>query len=285
MRVFLPLALVAVFAAMPEAQASTVSFSFTQNSCSGGCSPSPFGTVTLTDEGSGAAAYVLVSETLTAGEEFAGTGAGKSLGFNIDFIGLITLTSLEITNLTSGFTAGDTSYKAAGIGSFSDYVDCSICTGGNPGQPTSLSFDVSSTAGAITTASFITDSAGYYFASDILAGNGNTGNVANNTPGTVSATPEPATFGLIGLSLVGFGLLRRKRKTSRRPGGDRYPFFRDQAACILPNASPKADHRRDPKSQQERGSGLRHRTSLAPTQDLNGAQCIGSGHPFAGFEL
>jgi hypothetical protein len=216
MKVFPSLALVAVFAAMPAAQASTSTFSFTQNSCTGGCgTDDPFATVTLADEGSGSTAYVLVAETLNTGEEFVKTGAGESLQFNINFTGLITLTSLQITNLTSGFTAGNTGGTAAGIGSFSDYVYCSNCTGGNPGQPTSLSFDLSSTGGGITTASFVTDSAGYYFASDVLGNNGKTGNVADDTLGAVSATPEPATFGLIGSSLAGFGLLRRKRKLNR----------------------------------------------------------------------
>jgi hypothetical protein len=209
------LALATLFVAACAAQASTATFTFTQESCTGTCGTDvPFATVTLTDEGSGSSEFVLVNETLNTDEEFVGTGAGDSLEFNINFTGLITLTSLEITNLTAGFTAGNAADSAAGIGDFSDYVTCSSCTGGNPGQPTSLSFDLSSTAGAITTASFIADSAGYYFSSDIKGNNGKTGNVASNTAGTISATPEPATFGLIGLSLTALGLLRRKRKLS-----------------------------------------------------------------------
>ncbi len=204
---------------MPGAQASTVTYSLNLGGCSGGCGADvPFATVTLTDEGSGATAFTLVTETLNTSEVYAAS-SGEALEFNFNFTGLFTLTSLQITNLTSGFANGAASGSAPPYGSFSDYISCSSCSGGNPGNPAGpLSFDIGSTAGPVTTASFVANSGGDYFASDIRGTNGNTGDVSTNTAGTVSATPEPATFGLIGLSLAGVGLLRRKRKTSQATG-------------------------------------------------------------------
>ena len=86
---------------------------------------------------------------------------------------------------------------------------CSTGTGGNAPFTGTLSFDVVSAG--ITPESFVA-TGGFYFVSDIKAGNVNgtpTGNVA--APGPASATPEPASLSLIGAGLLGLGILRRRR--------------------------------------------------------------------------
>ncbi|MDE3197589.1 MAG: hypothetical protein KGN84_14660, partial [Acidobacteriota bacterium] len=61
----------ALFFAAIAAQASTITFLLDQDGCTGTCGPGPYGTVTLTDAGSGANAYVIVTETLAAGEVYS----------------------------------------------------------------------------------------------------------------------------------------------------------------------------------------------------------------------
>jgi hypothetical protein len=61
------------------------------------------------DQGSGSTAYVLVTETLNTGEVYA-KSSGEALEFN--FTGYLSLTNLQITNLTPGFANGAASNTA-----------------------------------------------------------------------------------------------------------------------------------------------------------------------------
>ena len=91
--------------------ANTILFTLDQDGCTGGCLTGTFPTVTLTDNGSGASAFVTVTETLAASEWYAGTGAGEALEFNV--AGAIT-----ITNLTPNFVVGPAPDKASTFGTF-----------------------------------------------------------------------------------------------------------------------------------------------------------------------
>jgi hypothetical protein len=190
--------------------ASTV-FTLDQNGCTPGCGTPPFATVTLTDNGTGASAYVSVTETLLAtNERFAGGGAGDALEFNV-------VGPISITALTAGFAIGPAPDSASTFGPFLESVTCSTCTGGqstNPAGP--LSFNVSSTAG-VTTASFVGNNyhnGDYFFASDIVGNNGKTGNVAALGGGTITggSVPEPLSMFLMGAGLLGIGVLRKFRR-------------------------------------------------------------------------
>jgi len=180
-----------------SAHAATITFTLTQDGCTGTCGTAPFGTITLTDNGSGSSAFVTVKETLATNERFAGTGAGDALEFSV--AGAITL-----SNFSSGFGAGPGPDTASTFGTFLESATCTTCQGGNASNPPGpLSFNVSSATG-VTVSSFIANAGGYFFSADIVGNNGNTGNVAAMA-GTASA-PEPASgllvaaaFGLVGL--------------------------------------------------------------------------------------
>lgn len=197
-----------------SANASTETFTLNQQSCSGTCGVAPYATVTLTDNGTGSSAYVSVIETLitTNGtEKWAGTGAGEALGFNLLSAAgtpTITIASTETTDFAVG-----SAYSKGDTGSFANAVTCLNCTGSNSTYTGTLNFNVTSTLG-VTVADFTTagNGKGFYFASDIMGNNGNTGNVEGNTAGVLTAAPEPGTVGLMlsGILLTGFGSLRRK---------------------------------------------------------------------------
>src|SRR5580765_3456260 len=80
-----------------KASADTITFNLTQDACTGTCGTAPFGTVTLTDNGSGG---VNVSVALKAGENFAGTGAGDALEFNLAPLNTSNPPAISITNIT-----------------------------------------------------------------------------------------------------------------------------------------------------------------------------------------
>ena len=201
------LAICGGLAFLPTAGASTV-FTFNMDACSGSCGASPFGTVSLVQTGGGGAGtFVTVTEMLAANERFAGTGAGDALEFNV--AGPIT-----IGNITAGFGVGPAPDTASAFGTFLESVSCTACQGGNANNPVGpLSFTVSSASG-VTVADFTVNAGGYYFATDIVGNNGNTGNVGARGSGQ-NPTPEPATLALTGLGLLGLGAFGRRLRKSQ----------------------------------------------------------------------
>jgi len=190
-----------LFGVVPMMHADLL-FTLDQDGCSSGCGTAPFGTVELV-QGTNS---VSVTVTLAANENFAGTGAGDALEFNVKGN-----PTIDTTSLTDGFAIGPAPDTASTFGHFLESVTCTKvpdgCRGGS-GPTGPLSFTVK--LSGITVDDFIANDKGYYFSADILGNNGKTGNVAANAGVTVQQTPEPMTFSLLGAGLVGVGLLRRR---------------------------------------------------------------------------
>lgn len=199
----------ALLVAMVPAQASTLQYSLSISGCSSSCGTPPFATILL-DQTSATA--VTVTETLKAGELYAGGGAGDALGFNL--LG----GAATISNLSTGFEVGPANTKYSTFGDFQYSIKCTICKGGqDTNAPGPLSFVVSRASG-LTLADFTVNADGFYFASDIVGTTGATGNVGTAGPSVPStATPEPVSMLLAGAGLLGLGLVRRfPRKAAQR---------------------------------------------------------------------
>src|SRR5258706_8009417 len=197
------LALFALAVSVPSARADIITFTLDQDGCTGTCGSAPFGTVVISDNGSGNSAFVHVVETLAANENFAGSGAGQDLEFNV--AGAITISHIS----PGSFIVGPAPATASTFGTFLASVTCDICQGGS-GPTGPLSFDVGSATG-VTTANFFANAGGYFFASDISGNNGKTGNVAPKAGRSPQPppVPEPTSIVLFG-TLVSAGFLMKK---------------------------------------------------------------------------
>ncbi len=194
----------------------------------GSLAPTPgnYGTVTLTNYGTGASAYVQVDVELKTGSNFVGTGAGYSITWNIQGNPALEVAgdngsngfdnSLALPNTFVLQDQGTHSYDATSGQTFSaspfhDIGEYAIdrTTSGNSGtKVTSLIFDVTTTGG-LTLSDFVAKN-GVYFTADIFlagcTGDSCTGNVA---------VPEPRTWLLFIAGLLGLTMLQRRRKPVR----------------------------------------------------------------------
>ena len=202
-----------IFFVAVASQASSVSYDITEDLSSSGFGPSspiPYGTVTLTEDGSDVDFLV----HLNNGNEFFRTGAGDRAYFLFNASGITlndfinpTPSNLEIENGDGSNTFGNgaSGYFQYGVG-----VDISGNGGGTAPYADDIEFTITN---SLITDFLGTTGEGYIFAVDMWSSlTGNTGLAAAQTGNTPSPVPEPATMFLLGSGLVGLSGLRRKFK-------------------------------------------------------------------------
>ncbi len=192
------LAILGSSALAPSAQA--LSFSLTEDGCTGGCGTGPYGTVALLQGVD--ANTVNITVTLNAPSLFVSTGGPHhALAFSIAGNPAVTIASLP-----AGFEVGPAPTSASPFGSFGYSVNCPGCgPGASHAKPGPLTLTVSS-AGGLTPADFIGNAGGYFFSADIIGPSGNTGNVA-------ALIPEPTTALLLTSGLVGIAIAGKRRNS------------------------------------------------------------------------
>jgi hypothetical protein len=177
------LALSIALLGMTTGASRAATFDFTSDHCSGGCGTPPFGTVTLTQNGSNVDFVVF----LGSGENWAQTGAADFQLFKFNGVPLGSSILVTTQSFPSQTLIADTGvFNGDGTGDFEFGITCSTCGNGNLGISNSLFFEVTNTTIAALT---VPNSLGIIFVADI--------------------------FGTIGTALVGLGVLGRRRRSKR----------------------------------------------------------------------
>lgn len=194
--------------ALPMA-AKAVSYDITVDHSSGsGLGTAPYGTVKLTQNGTGVDFVV----SLTSGYGFVLTGAADFMDFKFNATGVVVGDITVVQNVTGVTLSAKTgSFTGDGTGSFAFGITGSPDQGnGGSGKITGidLKFNVANSA----IADFTTPNAdGFIFVADLISPDGKaTGPAAVPGDQTHSAPDGGSTMALLGTALVGLGLIRSK---------------------------------------------------------------------------
>ena len=183
--------------------AQAISFNLTSDHCTGGCGTPPFGTVTVTDNGTGVDITVSI-----APNAWAITGAADFQLFKFNGTG-ISLADITVDQTFAGETlaAATGAFNGDGTGQFVFGIECTTCGNGNTGITSDITFHVADATIADLTAA---NNLGNIFVADIFSNEtGNTGPV-DVTAGGGNVPDGGATAALLGLGLAGLGGLRAR---------------------------------------------------------------------------
>ena len=193
---------------------------------SGCCGTGPFGTVTLTDTGSG----IDVLVNLAAGVGFVKTASNPANSFDALMFNLAGNPALAVTFITAGFIVDPTAppIHADGSGSWQYGIKCDTACGTGGSAPYAGPLEFVITTAGLTEASFIATAAsnGNYFAADVCdkfpkadspGCAGSTGMVWTSSPPVHRSVPEPASLALLGIAAVAWarGSRRKGERTQR----------------------------------------------------------------------
>lgn len=187
--------------------ANALVFLLTSDHCTGGCGTAPFGSVTLTQNGT----TVDVDVDLFGTNAFVKTGAGDNNAFKFNATGVV-VGDITVNQNAAGQTlaavAGAFNGDSGGLFGFG--IQCTTCGGGaSTAFSTDIIFHV---ANAVIADLTTVNNLGNVFVADIIGSTGNTGLV----DATVAQVPAPIVgAGLPGLIAACGGLLAFARRRRR----------------------------------------------------------------------
>ena len=197
-------AILAIGLLLAASSARAVTFDFTSDHCTGGCGTPPFGTVTLTQDGTSVDFVVSIAPNI-----WAKTGSTDFELFKFNATGIL-LSDITVDQTFSGQTleaqqaAVSGGFNGDGTGNFDFGIACTTCKNGNTGITSDITFSVAN--------STITDftqgnNLGIIFVADIFSSQTtNTGPV--DVTGGNNAPDSGSTALLLGLGLFGLGFVR-----------------------------------------------------------------------------